>query len=68
MNHDAIKPIGKNQASREGTLLFMLDKVEGLVDTFDKDYSKWSNFDCWENMGVQQWIFQELWMFFEAKK
>ena len=35
----------------------MTNEVEGLMDTFDKDFSEWSNFDCWEYTDVQQWIF-----------
>ena len=57
MNKDAIKTIGKKEVSREDTLLFVVNEVEGLADTFDKDFSEWSDFDSWQNMGLQQWIF-----------
>ena len=57
MNKDAIKTIGKKQTSREDTLLFKVNEVEGLRETLDKDFSEWSDFDCWKNMSVQQWIF-----------
>ena len=57
MNKIAIKTIGKKQTSREESLLFLGNEVEGLVDTFDKNFSKWSDFDCWENIGAHQWIF-----------
>ena len=57
MNQKFIKIIGKNQTSRDQSLLFMINEVEGLVDTFNKDFSEWSDFDCWENMRAQQWIF-----------
>ena len=57
MNKDAIKTIGKKQTSREDTLLFKVNEVEGLRETLDKDFSEWSDFDCWENMVAQQWIF-----------
>ena len=49
--------IGKKQTSREDALLFLVNEVEGLIETLDKDFSEWTDFDCWENMGVQQWIF-----------
>ena len=39
MNHYAIKTIGKKQILREEALLFMVNEVEGLVDTFDNDFS-----------------------------
>ena len=57
MNKDAMKTIGKKQTSREDTLLFKVNEVEGLTQTLDKNFSEWVNFDCWENMGAQQWIF-----------
>ena len=57
MNQDVIKTIGKNQTKREGALLFRVNEVEGLMDTVDTDFSEGSDFDCWENTDVQQWIF-----------
>ena len=57
MNKDAIKNIGKKQTSREDTHLFKVKEVDGLRETLDKDFSQWSDFDCWENMVAQQWIF-----------
>ena len=68
MNQDAIKTIGKNQTSREEAILFMVNRVEGLVDIFDKDFSEWSDFDCWENMGLQQWIFSKALDVYRGKK
>ena len=52
-----IKTIGKKQAAREDAFLFKLKEVEGLMETLNKDFSEYSDFYCWENMGVQQWIF-----------
>ena len=57
MNHNAVKTIGYKQTSREDALLFMVNEVEGLVETLDKDFPQWSNFDSWKNLGCQQWIF-----------
>ena len=57
MNKIAIKLIGTKQTSRDNTLLFMVNEIEGLMETLDKDFSEWSDFDCWENMVAQQWIF-----------
>ena len=68
MNRDIIKAIGKKQVSREDTLLFIINEVEGLVETFDKDFSEWSDFDCWENIGVQQWIFSRALDVYRGKK
>ena len=68
MNKDAIRAIGKKQASRENTLLFMVNEVDGLVDTFDKDFSEWSDFDSWENMSLQQWLFSRAMDIYRGKK
>ena len=68
MNKDAIKTIGKNQTSREDTLLFKVNEVEGLADTFDKDFSEWSDFDSWQNLGLQQWIFSRALDAYRGKK
>ena len=68
MNQNAIKTIGKNQTSREEALLFIVNEVEGLVDIFDKDFSKWSDFDCWGNMEAQKWIFSRALDVFRGKK
>ena len=68
MNKDAIKTIGKKQSLREDTLLFKVNEVEGLRETLDKDFSEWSNFDCWENMVVQQWIFSRALDVYRGKK
>ena len=57
MNQDTIKIIGKKQTAREYAHLFMVDEVEELIVTLDKDFSEWSDFDGWDNMVAQQWIF-----------
>ena len=38
MNKNTIKTIGKKQTSREDSLLFMVNEVEGLMETLDKDF------------------------------
>ena len=68
MNQGAIKTIGKKQTSRGEALLFMVDEVEGLVDTLEKDFLEWSDFDCWENMCTQQWIFLRAMDVYRGKK
>ena len=65
---NTIKTIGKKQTSRLETLLFMVNDVEGLVDTLDKSFSEWSDFDSWENIGVQQWIFERAMDVYHGKK
>ena len=68
MNQDTLKIIGKKQTSRGNAFLYMLGEVEGLVDIFDKDFLEWSDFDCWENMGLQQWIFSRAMDVYRGKK
>ena len=68
MNKDAIKTIGKKQTSREDTLLFKVNEVEGLSETLDKAFLEWSDFDCWENMGAQKWIFSRALDVYRCKK
>ena len=68
MNKIAIMTIGTRQTSRDDSLLFKLDEIEGLMETLDKDFSEWSDFDCWENMGAQQWIFSRALDVYHGKK
>ena len=68
MNKNSIKTIGKKQISRIDALLFMVNEVEGLMETLDKDFSEWSDFDCWENMSSQQWIFSRALDVYRGKK
>ena len=68
MNQGAIKTIGKKQTSRGEALLFVVDEVEGLMVTLDKDFWEWSDFDCWENMLTQQWIFSRAMDIYRGKK
>ena len=68
MNKIPIKTIGKKQPSRDDSLLFMVNEIEGLMETLDKDFSEWSDFDCWENMEAQQWIFSRALNVYHGKK
>ena len=68
MNQNAIKTIGKNQISREDALLFIVNEVEGLIETLDKDFLVWSGFDCLEDVGLQQWIFSRALEVYRGKK
>ena len=68
MNHDLINTIGKKQIAREEALLYQVSDVQGLIDTLDKDISEWSDFDSWENIRVQQWIFERAMDIYKGKK
>ena len=68
MKKNSIKLIGIKDESREDAFLKSLIDVEGLKDILDKDFEEWSNFDCWENIGVQQWIFARALEIYRGKK
>ena len=57
MNQNPVKAIGIKDESRENANLLYINQVEGLKDILNIDYDGWSNFDCWESISVQQWIF-----------
>ena len=48
--------------------MFNVNQVEGLRETLDKDFSEWSDFDCWENLVTQQWIFARALDVYHGKK
>ena len=68
MGKDSIIIIGNKEESREEALLRYVIEEEGLKDILDKDFEEWSNFDGWENIGVQQWIFARALEVYRGKK
>ena len=68
MNQDLINIIGRKQTSRKEALQSCVSDVEGLIEIFDQDFLDWSDFDSWENIGVQQWIFARAMEVFGGKK
>lgn len=68
MDEDSIKITGNKEESREEALLRYVIEAEGLKDILDKDFEEWSNFDGWENIGVQQWIFARALEVYRGKK
>ena len=59
MNQNLVKVIGIKDASIKDAHLSYLNQVEGLKDIFKRDFIEWSNFDSWESILVQQWIFSK---------
>ena len=57
MNQNPVKVIGIKDESRKDADLSYLNQVEGLKDILNRDFVEWSNFDNWESISVQQWIF-----------
>ena len=57
MNQNSVKTIGINEESRKDAYIVYINQVDGLKDILNSDFKKWSNFDGWESISVQQWIF-----------
>ena len=57
MNQNSVKIIGINDEPRKDSYLLCVNQVDGLKSILNRDFNKWSNFDSWENISVQQWIF-----------
>ena len=57
MNQNSVKTIGIKDESRKDSFLICLNHVDGLKRVLNRDYDKWSNFDSWESISAQQWIF-----------
>ena len=57
MTLETIHIIGRKQNKRKNALLWELNEVKELISILNSDYSLWSNFDAWENMVAQQWVF-----------
>ena len=68
MNYDSINLIGLKETSRREVPLYLVNDVEGLIDTLDKDFAEWSDFDSWGNIKVQQWIFERALDIYKGKK
>ncbi len=57
MNQNSVKIIGFKDESRKDSYLFHINQVDGLKVILMRDFDEWSNFDRWESISVQQWIF-----------
>ena len=57
MNQNSVKIIGIKDEPRKDSYLVFINQVDGLKGIFNKDFQNWSNFDSWESISVQQWIF-----------
>ena len=59
MNQNSVKTIGIKEESRKDACIVYINQVDGLKDILNRDFKKWSNFDGWESISVQQWIFSK---------
>ena len=57
MNQNSVRTIGTKDQSRKDSHLVCVTQVEGLKGILNMDFDEWSNFDSWESISVQQWIF-----------
>ena len=57
MNQNSVKTIGIKDQSRKDSLLVYVNQVDGLKGILNMNFDEWSNFDSWESLSVQQWIF-----------
>ncbi len=68
MIEDSIKLIGKKQNPRKDSFLASLNEVDGLISTFKNDFEVWSDFDKWENIIFQRWVFERALEVYKGKK
>ena len=68
MTLETIKVIGRKQNKRKNSCLSELIEVNELISILNSDYSLWSNFDAWENMVAQQWVFSLAMKIYNGKK
>ena len=68
MNKNFVKVIGIKDPSIKNVNLAYTREVEGLKDILDRDFVEWSNFDSWESISVQQWIFSKALDVYSGKK
>jgi len=57
MNQNFVKTIGIKDELRKDSYLFNLNHADGLKRILNRDFDEWSNFDSWESISAQQWIF-----------
>ena len=68
MNKNSTKAIGIKDKPRKDAYLCYVNKVEGLKDALSREFHEWSNFDIWESIVVQQWIFTRALDLYRGKK
>ena len=57
MNQTSIKIIGTKEEPRKNSYLVSINQVDGLKEILKRGYDQWSNFDGWESISAQQWVF-----------
>ena len=57
MTLETINIIGRKQNKRKNSFLAEIIEEKEIVQIFKSDSFLWSDFDAWENMAAQRWIF-----------
>ena len=57
MNQNSVKTIGNKDEARKDSYLLYVNHADGLKGILNRDFDEWSNFDSWESISAQQWIF-----------
>ena len=57
MNQNSVKIVGIKDESRIDAYLLNVNQADGLKVILKRDFNEWSNFDNWESISAQQWIF-----------
>ena len=57
MNQNFVKTIVNNDEPRKDSYLVNVNQADGIKGILNRDFDEWSNFDSWESISVQQWIF-----------
>ena len=68
MSQNSVKTIGINEEPRKDSHLVYVNQADGLKDILNRDFDEWSNFDSWESISVQQWIFSRALEVYKGKK
>jgi len=68
MNKNSVKTIGIKDESRKDAYLFHLNQVDGLKNILNMHFDEWSDFDSWESISVQQWIFSRALQVYKGMK
>ena len=68
MNKNSVKTIGVKDESRKDAYLFHLNQVDGLKKILNMHFDEWTDFDSWESISVQQWIFSRALEVFRGMK
>ena len=68
MNQNYLKTIGTKDESRKDSYIAYIKQVDGLKVILNRDFDEWSNFDGWESISVQQWIFSRALDVYRGKK